>query len=100
MSDPVRVLAILHADQGKGPAQVAAFEQVAPLVRAEDGCRAYDLHAVIGDPDSFVVVEEWASGDALEAHLASAHMAAYAATVGVFRSTPAEVLVLGHERIA
>ncbi len=32
-------------------------------------------------PDTFVVVEKWSSLDTLKAHGASAHMAAYAATV-------------------
>lgn len=100
MTDAVRVLAILQADQGKGPAQLAAFEQLAPLVRAEGGCLQYDLHAVVDAPDRFVVVEQWASREALDAHLASAHMATYAAGVSAFRTQPADVLILGYDRVA
>jgi quinol monooxygenase YgiN len=100
VSDPVRVLAILQADPGKGPDQLAAFERLAPLVRAEDGCLQYDLHAVLDAPDQFVVVEQWASREALDAHLASDHLAAYAAGVPAFRAQPADVLILGHDRIA
>src|SRR5450432_3373296 len=100
MTDPVRVVAILQADQGKGPDQLAAFEQLAPLVRAEDGCLQYDLHAVVGAPDRFVVVEQWASREALDAHMASVHMAAYAAGVSAFRAQPADVLILGYDRLA
>jgi quinol monooxygenase YgiN len=100
MTGPVRVLAILQADPGKGPDQLAAFERLAPLVRAEDGCLQYDLHAVVDDPDRFVVVEQWASRGALDAHLASDHMAAYAAEVPAFRTQPADVIILGYDRIA
>jgi quinol monooxygenase YgiN len=100
MTDPVRVIAILLADPGKGPDQLAAFEQLAPVVRAEDGCLQYDLHAVVDDPDRFVVVEQWGSREALDAHLSSDHMAAYAAEVPAFRTHPADVLILGYDRIA
>jgi quinol monooxygenase YgiN len=96
----VRVVVVLQADPGKGAEQVAAFEAVAPLVRAEKGCLQYDLHAVADDPDRFVVLEHWASRDALEAHLASEHMVAYAEQVGAFRQQPAEIQVIGGERIA
>jgi quinol monooxygenase YgiN len=96
----VRVVVVLQADPGKGAEQVAAFEAVAPLVRAEQGCLQYDLHAVADDPDRFVVLEHWASREALEGHLASAHMAAYAEQVGAFRQQPAEIHVIGGERIA
>lgn len=96
----VRVVVVLQADAGKGAEQVAAFEAVAPLVRAEDGCLQYDLHAVVDDPDRFVVLEHWASTEALDAHLASEHMAAYAVQVGAFRQQPAEIHVISEERVA
>jgi quinol monooxygenase YgiN len=96
----VRVVVVLQADPGKGPEQVAAFEAVARLVRAEDGCLQYDLHAVADDPDRFVVLEQWASREALDAHLDSPHMAAYADQVGDFRQQPAEIHVISAERIA
>jgi quinol monooxygenase YgiN len=100
MTDPVRVVVFLQADPGKGPDQVTAFEQLAPLVRAEEGCLQYDLFAVVDAPDRFVVIEQWASREALDAHLAAPHMAAYAASVSAFRQQPAEVLVLGYDRVA
>jgi quinol monooxygenase YgiN len=100
MTDPVRVVVVLQADPGKGPDQLAAFEQLAPLVRAEDGCLQYDLFAVLDAPDAFVVIEQWASREALNAHLAAEHMAAYAAGVSAYRQQSSEVLVLGYDRIA
>ena len=100
MADHVRVVVVLRADPGMGAEQVAAFAELAPLVRAEEGCLRYDLHAVVDDPDRFVVVEQWASREALDAHLASAHIAAYAERVGAFRQLPAEVHVLTNEPVA
>lgn len=100
MADPVRVIALLSTQPGKGPDQVAAFAELAPLVRAEAGCLQYDLHPVLDDPDRFVVIEQWASREALAAHAASEHMAAAGASNGAFRAAPAEVLVLGNDPVA
>lgn len=74
MTDPVRVVATLKAKSGKGPELLAAWPELAAKVRAEEGCLAYDLHAVLGDDDGFVVLERWASMEALKAHGASDHM--------------------------
>jgi len=59
-----------------------------PAVLAEDGCIEYQatidaeglgaIQTKFGD-DSFVVIEKWESLDALKAHAAAPHMAAYAA---------------------
>lgn len=67
-----------------------AFRANMPAVHAEQGCMEYGpaidtegagaIQTALG-PDSFVVVEKWESMDALKAHGASPHMAAYGAKV-------------------
>ena len=84
----VHVLAFITAKPGMRDEILEAFRANVPAVHAEDGCIEYgatidhaDAGAIqtkLGD-DSFVVVEKWASLDALKAHGASPHMAAYAA---------------------
>lgn len=86
----VHVLAIITAKPGMRDRVLEAFRANVPAVHAEDGCIEYvatvdhprsgDQHARFG-PDSFVVVEKWASMEALQAHAAAPHMAAYAAKV-------------------
>ena len=44
---------------------LAALKQTVPLVHAEDGCDLYALHE---GPDRFVLIEEWASDEALSVH--------------------------------
>ena len=65
----------------------AFFKANVPAVRAEDGCIEYvatlDAEGAGGvqtrfGEDTFVVVEKWASLDALKAHAAAPHMKAYA----------------------
>jgi len=84
----IHVFAIVTAIPGQRGAVLEAFKANMPAVHAEDGCMAYE--PVIDTPDmgrmqtpigadSFAVVEKWASLEALRAHAASPHMAAYAA---------------------
>ena len=94
MADTVRVVAALKAQEGKGAEVLALWPALAEQVRAEDGCLAYDLHRVAGDPDRFVVLERWASVAALGAHSSSEHMRAFGkAAAGLMASAP-EVTVV------
>ena len=65
---------------------IAAFKQLIPLVRAEQGCLEYDtaVDLATGLPtqapvrhDVLMVVEKWESLDALKAHLDAPHMVAF-----------------------
>ena len=84
----IHVIAIITAKPGKREAVLEAFRANVPAVRAEQGCIEYGAAVDAPDemkiqtkfgPDSFVVVEKWESVDALKAHAAAPHMAAYAA---------------------
>ena len=84
----LHVIAHITAKPGLRAQLLAAFDANLPAVRAEEGCIEYGA-AVDADgigkfqtalgPDAIVVIEKWASADALKAHAASPHMAAYAA---------------------
>jgi len=84
----VHVIAVITAKPGKRADILAHFKANVPAVRAEKGCIEYgaavDLDPALKfqtayGPDSFVVVEKWESSQALMAHAAAPHMAAYAA---------------------
>lgn len=84
----VHVIAVITAKPGQREAVLTHFRANVPAVRAEKGCIEYGA-AVDADPalpiqakwgpDTFVVVEKWESMDALKAHGAAPHMAAYGA---------------------
>ncbi len=84
----VHVLAIITAKAAMRDKILDAFRANAATVHAEKGCIEYtatidcegvgSLQTKFG-ADTFVVVEKWASLDALKAHAAAPHMAAYAA---------------------
>ncbi len=84
----IRVVAVITAKPGRRDEILAAFRANVAAVRAEQGGIEYAGHvdaAGIGPfqaklgPDAFVVLESWESPEALAAHIAAPHMAAYGA---------------------
>jgi quinol monooxygenase YgiN len=84
----IHVLAIVTAKPGMRDTILKEFHANIPAVHAEQGCIEYgpatDAEPALGiqtklGPDSFVVIEKWESLDALKAHGAAPHMAAYGA---------------------
>ncbi|WOX21302.1 putative quinol monooxygenase [Streptomyces solicathayae] len=100
MPQPIQLVILITTLPGRGQEQIAAFEGLAPLVRAEPGCLQYDMHQVSGDADRFVLIERWASQEALAAHDATPHMIEADAASPAFRAGPAEVLRLVAEPLA
>jgi quinol monooxygenase YgiN len=84
----IHIVAVITAKPGLRGQILEAFRANMPAVHAEKGCIEYgpaidaegvgSFQAKFG-PDTFVVIEKWESLDALKAHGASPHMAAYAA---------------------
>jgi len=84
----IHVLAIITAKPGQRETVLQAFRANVPAVRAEAGCIEYgaavdveglgEIQTQFG-PDTFVVIEKWASVDALKAHAVTPHMKAFGA---------------------
>lgn len=84
----IHVVAIITAKPGMRDAVLREFRANVPNVLAEEGCIEYvatvdtDVfgggQAMLG-PDTFVVVEKWASPETLKAHAAAPHMKDYGA---------------------
>ncbi|QDU54730.1 putative quinol monooxygenase [Aeoliella mucimassa] len=87
----IHVIAALTTAPGKRDELIEAFKQVAPTVRAEDGCIEYNAAVDVQTPldgqsdlrdDVLTVVEKWESIDALKAHLATSHMEQFFTAMG------------------
>ena len=86
----VHVLAVITTKPGMRSKVLEIFNANVPAVQAEDGCIEYgatidhenagDIQTKYGD-DTFVVVEKWASLEALMAHTKAPHMIAYGAKI-------------------
>ena len=84
----IHVIAVITAKPGKREEILQHFRANVPAVRAEKGCLEYGA-ALDADPalpiqtkygpDTFVAIEKWDSLEALNAHAAAPHMAAYGA---------------------
>src|SRR5215213_2539989 len=84
----IHVIAVITAKPGQRESILTHFRANVPAVRAEKGCIEYGA-AVDAEPalgfqtkwgdDTFLVIEKWESMDALKAHAAAPHMAAYGA---------------------
>jgi quinol monooxygenase YgiN len=84
----LHLIAVITAIPGQRDALLEAFQANVPNVTAEPGCIEYaatvdadgfsEIQAQLG-PDTFIVVEKWASPEALRAHMVAPHMAAYGA---------------------
>ena len=86
----IHVVAVLAAKPGKREEILKHFRANVPAVKAEKGCIEYgpavDAENALGfqakvGPDTFLVIEKWESMEALKAHAAAPHMAAYAGKV-------------------
>lgn len=84
----IHVIAVITAKPGKREEILKHFRANVPAVLAEQGCIEYGS-AIDADPalpvqakygpDTFLAIEKWESIEALKAHAAAPHMAAYAA---------------------
>jgi quinol monooxygenase YgiN len=86
----IHVIAHITTKPGQRASVLEAFRANMHAVHAEDGCIEYvpvvdapsfgGFQTLIG-PDSFIVIEKWRDANALRAHAAAPHMAAYGAKV-------------------
>ena len=88
----IHLIVLIEVMPGKRDVQIAAYEQLKPLVLAEPGCMQYELFADASDGNKFVLLEKWASQGALDAHDVTPHMVAADARNPTFRAKPATVI--------
>lgn len=70
-----RLTVLFTANAGQENEFKAAAQVGIARVKAEDeGCEMYDLFQSVDDPNQFVLVESWASQEALDAHGSSEAM--------------------------
>jgi quinol monooxygenase YgiN len=73
----IYVVAELALKPGMADKAVAEARKVVAGTVKEDGCIFYDMHRSIHNPDKLVVVERWASREALDRHMHTPHLQAW-----------------------
>jgi quinol monooxygenase YgiN len=87
----VVVVATITPLAGHTDEVIAVYAETIPLVHAEDGCELYALHQAEG---RLIMIEKWASREALGAHSQGAALAAMRPKIAGWTAGPAEVIVL------
>ena len=80
----IYVIAELRVRSEMADKAFAAARQTVAATVKEDGCISYDMHQSVSDPSRLVVVERWASRDALSRHLETPHLKAWRAAGAEF----------------
>jgi quinol monooxygenase YgiN len=76
------VTGTIDLDPAQRDGFIAAAKECMQATRAEDGNELYAFSADLSDPGRFYVMEQWASQEAMDAHMASAHLAAFMGAMG------------------
>ncbi|MFI6369458.1 putative quinol monooxygenase [Streptomyces sp. NPDC050546] len=74
MTNPVVLVATMVAKPGQEELIEKTLTEAAARVHAEPGCLRYALHRKAGTTGEFVMIEKWASQEALGAHMKGAAM--------------------------
>jgi quinol monooxygenase YgiN len=88
---PVVVVATIRPLPEHRDEVVAAIKETIALVHTEDGCELYSLNEA---PDRLMMIEKWASREALDAHLKAANLAALGPRLAGKVAGPADIVVL------
>ncbi|ANH37784.1 Putative monooxygenase [Nocardioides dokdonensis FR1436] len=75
MSENLHVVATIPTDPAQGDAVRAGLNELVAATRAEEGNVSYTCYESAAAPGTFVMVEEWASQEAMDAHMTTPHMA-------------------------
>ncbi|GAA5169933.1 MULTISPECIES: putative quinol monooxygenase [Amycolatopsis] len=102
--NPVVVVATAEASPGKEDEVEQAFRKAVRAVHTEPGCLLYALHRDPRSPSTFVMVEKWASAEALATHGKAPALAELGGVLKGLLARPLEVRTLtplpeGDERL-
>ncbi len=86
------VIARAKAKSGREADVENALRAAVGPTHQEPGCLRYTINRGVDDPQTFVVVERWASREALDAHLKTPHIQKLFAAMGDLLAAPAEIL--------
>jgi quinol monooxygenase YgiN len=87
----ILVTGTIDLDPANRDQAIATFNECMAGTRAEDGCESYTFSADLEDPGRFHVSEQWASQEAMDAHMAGPSLAALMTAMGTLGVTGASL---------
>ena len=94
MTEPLVIVATIVAKPGQEELVEKTFKAAIPAVHAEPGCLLYALHRKAGTTGEFVMIEKWASREALDAHMKGAAMREIGAALAQALAGPPDMVFL------
>lgn len=94
MSETVVIVATIIAKPGQEELVEKTFKAAIPAVHAEPGCLLYGLHRKADTTGEFVIIEKWASQEALGAHMKGAAMREVGVALAQALAGPPDALFL------
>jgi quinol monooxygenase YgiN len=91
-SPQVVVVATVQVKPGTEDEALAALAEGVAAAHGEEGCLAYALHRDRDDPTRFVIVERWASQEALDDHNRQPHLAELLGRVGPLAASAPSII--------
>ena len=91
MSDTILVTGHIRFDPANRDAFIAGSTILMEASRAEEGVERYDYSAALDDPGLVYVNEQYTHQAAMDAHMASSHLAEFMAAAGAFGITGASL---------
>ena len=85
------VTGTIDFDPAKRDEAIAAVTACMEATRAEDGCEHYAFSGDFTDPGRMYVSEQWASQEAMDAHMGTPHLAALMGAMGSLGVTGASL---------
>lgn len=82
MSPPLDLIAVINVLPGHAEHVAAGLQELAKASNAEPGCLRYELHGNPGNPEQFVMIEQWRDEQVLELHRNAPHFQHFTSTFG------------------
>lgn len=86
------VTALVQVRPEETDAALPILETAITATHAEPGCIAYTLHRDLDDPARFVIVEKWASPEALAEHAETPHLKQLFSDLGPLLAAPPTIV--------
>ena len=87
----ILVTGTIDLDPARRDDFIAAAGECMTATRAEEGNELYAFTADLTDPGRFYVLEQWASQEAMDEHMATPHLAAFMGAMGTLGVTGASL---------
>ena len=95
----ILVHAFIEIKDGAGRDFIQAANKCVEATRKETGNAFYTLYAEAGNPQRLVVVEEWESKPALDAHMQTAHFKKFGEEISGLLAAPLDISVYEASKI-